>query len=311
MKRIGFLVAMLVTALLCVICVLAEEPAAAVIDGTQVFVAEPGEDPRQIESGAESLRTVVKPGSTVYFSIANAVRAEDLNGLRAVVDWSKGEELTGSPRIEYRRMMDTTGQTSLGYRYVVALEILDTADTRPHTLRGSIKIAKRANASAPEVSLTILVRQDGRDNTDRVVTCAQKTLLMEFGRTEEMVRISFFDSGYFEVGVTGQGPLDVGCTTEPVTDIAERYPEAALKFISWSKQPFFNRIGKLVLYAERDSFLYALRGSGLVETTGSYSEEEGGFVLTTRRLEGFVVSDRALDPEAVPVPQSNPPTVAY
>ena len=159
--------------------------------------------------------------------------------------------------------------------------------------------------------MTILVRQDGRDSTDRVVTCAQKELLLEFGRAEETVQISFFNSAYFEVGVTGQGPLDVGCTTEPVTDIAERYPGAALKFITWSKQPFFNRTGKLVLYAERNSFLYALRGNGLVQATGSYSEEEGGFLLTTRRLEGFVVSDRALDPEAKQVPQPNPPTVAY
>ena len=311
MKRMGFLAVMLVMTLVCVVYTLAEEGvAAAVIDGTQVFVAEPGGEPCRIESGGDSLRTVVRPGSTVYFSIANAARAEDLNGLRVVVDWSKGEELTGTPKIEYRRMMDKTGQASLGYRYVASVEILDTADARPHTLRGSIKIAKRANASAPEVSLTILVREEGQDSTGRVVECARSTFLIEFGRTDEAAQISFYDRGYFEVGVSGQGPLDVGCTTVPVTDIAERYRGAKLKFLTWGKQPFFNHAGKLVLYAEPGSFLYALRGGSMEDITGGYSEDEGGFVLTTRRLEGFVISDRTLDPGAVPVPEPNPLTAA-
>lgn len=310
MKRIGFLVVALMVALLCAFCALAEETAVAVIDGTQVFVAEPGGEPQRIQSSGDSLRTVVKPGSTLYFSIANAVRAEDLNGLRVVLDWSKGEEMTDTPRIEYRRMMDETGKTSLGFRYVAAVTILDTADSRPHTLRGSIKIAKRANASAPEVSLTILVRQDGRGGTDRVVECARSTFLLELGRTNETVHLSFYDRGYFEVDMTGQGSLDVGCITAPVTDIAERYPQAELKFLTWGKKPFFNRSGKLVLYADPETFLYTLQGSRLMQITDSYSEAEGGFVLNTRRLEGFVISDRALDLSAVPIPQPNPPTTA-
>ncbi|WMJ83419.1 hypothetical protein ACS3UN_10125 [Oscillospiraceae bacterium LTW-04] len=311
MKRIVFWLAALLTALLCVVCAMAEEAAVAVIDGTQVFVAEAGGEPCQIESGGESLRTVVRPGSTIYFSIANATRAEDLNGLRVVVDWSKGGELTEMPRIEYRRMMDETGETSLGFRYVAAVDILDTADIKPHTLRGYIKIAKRANASAPKVSLTILVRQDGREDTDRIVACTQKKLILEFSRAEEMVQIAFYDRGFFEVNVTGQGPLNVGCSTEPVTDIAERYPGATLKFLTWGNRPFFNRSGKLVLYAGPGSFLYALNGNRLVELSEGYSEQEGGFVVITRRLEGFVISDRPLDPAAVPVPQPNPPTGAH
>lgn len=310
MKRTVFFILALAAALLCAVRAPAQTPSAA-IDGTQVFIAEPGGDPRQTADGAgDSLRTVVKPGSVIYFSIANALRAEDLNGLRVVVDWSKGEEYTAAPRIEYRRMLDKSGQTSLGYRYVAAIEILDTVDTRPHTLRGSIKLAKRANATAPEVSMTILVRQDGRPSAGRVLTCDRSSFLIEFGHTEETAQVAFYDRGYFDVNVAGQGPLDVGCSTTSVTDIAERYPDAALKFLVWGKKPFFNRTGDLVLYAEPGTFLYALRGRDLVPVVGGYSEAEGGFVLQTRRLEGFVLSDRLLDPDAVPVPQPNPPTGA-
>lgn len=307
-KRMSRLLLALAVVLLCAVGALAEESADVVIDGTQVFMAEPGGDPCQIESGGNSLRTVVRPGAILYFSIANAFRAEDLNSLRVVVDWNKGEEYTAAPRIEYRRMMDKTGQASLGYRYAVAVEILDTVDTRPHTLRGSIKLAERANASAPEVSMTILVRQDGRDSTGQVVSCDRNTFLIEFGHAEETMQLAFYDRGFFGVNVAGQGPLDVGCTTEPVTDVAERYPDATLKFLTWEKKPFFNRTGDLVLYAEPGAFLYALRGGSLVKVEGGYSEPEGGFVLRTRRLEGYVLSDRALDPAATPVPQPNPPT---
>lgn len=311
MKKVVLVAIALFMVMLCAIGVIAEEGAVAVIDGTQVFLSEADGDPCQIESGGESLRTVVKPGSTLYFSIANAFRAEDLEGLRVVVEWSKGAELTGIPRIEYRRMMDKTGKTPLGLRYVAALDILDNADAKPHTLRGSIKLAKRANASAPKVSLTILVRQEGREDTDQRVTCSQKKLLMDFNSMEETVQISFYDRGFFEVGVAGQDPLNVGCSTEPVTDIAERYPDASLKFLTWNNPPFFNRSGRLVLYAQPGTFLYTLYGDKLVSVTEGYSEQEGGFVLTTRRLEGFVISDRALDPEAVPVPLPNPPTAAH
>ncbi len=308
MKRIGFLVVVLMAALLGAVCALADEAAVAVIDGTEVFVAEPGGEPRRIESGGDSLRTVVKPGSTIYFSIANANRAEDLNGLRVVLDWSKGEDMVEAPRIEYRRMMDETGETSLGFRYVAAATVLDTTESQPHTLRGSIKIAKRANAPAPEVSLTILVRQDGRDSSDRMLACSRKTFLLEFGGTNEVVYLSFYDRGYFEVDMTDQGPLDVGCSTDPVTDIAERYPQAGLKFLTWGKKPFFNRAGKLVLFADPEAYLYALQGGSLVAVTDSFSGTEGGFLLNLRRLEGFVISDRPLDPNAAPVPQPNPPT---
>ncbi|MFV0497403.1 MAG: hypothetical protein ACK5L0_04410 [Candidatus Fimivivens sp.] len=308
MKRTVFWFAALLTSWLCVVGAPAQTSDVAVIDGTQVFMAQAGGEPCRVESSAESLRTVVRPGSTLYFSIANATRAEDLNGLRVVVDWSKNGNLTEMPRIEYRKMMDETGEKSLGFRYVAAVDILDTVDTRPHTLRGYIKVAERANASAPKVSMTILVRHDGREDTERMVSCAQKQLLMDFGRTEETVQIAFYDSAIFEVDVTGQGALDVGCSTEPVTDIAARYPDAMLKFLTWGNQPFFNRSGKLVLYAEPGWFLYAVRDNRLVARAENYSEQEGGFVVMTRRLEGFVISDRPLDPAAVPVPRPNPPT---
>ena len=97
MKKVALVAVALFMVMLCAIGVIAEEGAVAVIDGTQVFLAEADGDPCQIESGGESLRTVVKPGSTLYFSIANAFRAEDLEGLRVVVDWSKDSANRVSP----------------------------------------------------------------------------------------------------------------------------------------------------------------------------------------------------------------------
>ena len=87
-----------------------------VIDADEVFVAINGLAPRKIDHSGNSLRTEVQPGSIIYFSIKNAKRAEDLNGYRAVLEWSKGEGYTTHIRIEYREMFDIDGVTSLGYR---------------------------------------------------------------------------------------------------------------------------------------------------------------------------------------------------
>ena len=296
-------------ALLSPVTASADDAAVAVLDTSQIFMAEPGEEPRRIADASDSLRMTVKPGATLYFSIANAVRAEDLTGLRVVTNWSKGEELTDAPRIEYRQMMNETGTEVLGYRYVVALNILPPSIDQAQTLRGTIKLAQRANARAPTVSFILSVRQDGRDGGESII-CRSRTLLTDFSGIAGSITVNFYDDAFFEVDATGQGPLDLGCSTLTVTNIAERYRGARLQFLTWSKRPFFNRAGKLSIDAAPGTFLYELQGDNLVDRSESYSENAHAFVLTTRRLEGFVVSDIALDSDAQPVPEPNPPTGA-
>lgn len=311
MKQVLIFAVLLCAAFFCTAISLADESAVAVIDGSEIFVAELGGEPRLLERDGESLRTTVKPESTIYFSIANAERAEDLTGLRVVVDWSKGEEITSYPKIEYREMMDETGEISLGYRYVASIAILDILDGKQHTLRGTIKLAKRANSKAPTVSFTVSVKQDGLDGTENTVLCQSKTLLVEFDKSTEAATILFYDFGYFEVDVTGQGQLDIGCSLEPVTNIDNRYPNAKLKFLYWIRKPFFDREGKFFIPCQKDDFLYEIQGSKLIDRTNSYSNEQQAFVLTTRRLEGFVISDRKLDLNAAAIPQANPLTAVY
>ena len=102
-------------------------------------------------------------------------------------------------------------------------------------------------------------------------------------------------------------PLNVGCSVEPLTDFVERYPDARLRFFCWPAAPIFNHTGTLTLFAGEEEHLYRIIPGGLIDCTGSYSAERGGFVLQTRTLGEFVISSIPLDPQAPHPAPDNPP----
>lgn len=307
MKRIlAVMIALFVAVSIAAVPFAADDGNVPQINVDEIFLAEKNSPPTKLDRTGDTLRMEIEPESTLYFSISNARRAEDLNGLRAVTNWSKGEEYTLTPRIEYREMMDTDGITSLGYRYVISMQLTGLADEGAHTLRGTIKLAKRTSSIAPTVSFTLLMRKDAGSDEFRMIKCDSPKTIAEFTGGHEAATIFFYDFGYFDVELHDQGPLNIGCSLLPITDIEERYRDAGLRFISWSKPPIFNRVGSMVIPADESEYLYELRGTTLVDRNDTYQEQISSFVIKTRRLEGFVLSDRPLPPNAKVQPQPNP-----
>ena len=281
------------------------------LDVDEIFLAEKNSQPKKIDHSGSSLRTAVTPGSTIYFSIKNARRAEVLNGYRAVLEWSKGEDYVTSVRIEYREMFDFDGVTSLDYRYVIAMNIADFGDDAAHTLRGRIKLAQRRTQNVPEVSFTVSVKKDVVEGETSYILCNTPELNLDFPSFSDIVFIDFGGFCGFEVNSRGQDSVDIGCNFLPITNIAECYREAQLRFITWNKRPFFDHAGKLTVYSSGEEWLYELRGGKLYDISDCYREEEGAFVLVTHRLEGLVISDRELMLDVPQIPEPNPPTAAF
>lgn len=276
-----------------------------------VFIAQQNMPPQKAEHSGENFRASLLPGSTVYFSIKNAHRAEDISGYRAIFDWSKGEEYVTRSRVEYCEVFDTDGKTSLGYRYVVAMGLTETSDDVMRTLRGNVRFADRSSRITPEISFTVSVGKGANLGKADAIFCDSPSVKIEFGTLSETVIINFHDFCSFEVDTVGQQDLDAGCSTMPLTDISEKYRDADLKFIWWNKKPIFDHVGTLRLYPnQREKYLYELRGGKLHDVSDSYDNDQQAFVITARRLEGFVFSDRALDFDAKIVPEPNPPTGA-
>ena len=186
--------------------------------------------------------------------------------------------------------------------------LTETSDDAVRTLRGSIKLADRASRLAPSVSFTISVSNGAVIGRADEIYCDSPRIRVDFQALGESVIMRFYDFCSFEVETAGQQEIDAGCSTSPLTDIAERYREADLEFIWWKKRPIFDHEGTLTVYSEPGKLLYELRGGKLHDVTGSYDHESEAFVLTARRLEGFVLSDRELAPDAPIIPEPNPPT---
>lgn len=311
MKKLFSLILAAFSALLLCFAAFADDAAPLPqINVDEIFLAEKNSAPKRLERSGESLRLEIEPGSTLFFSIENARRAEDLNGFRAVTTWSKGEDYILTPRIEYREMMDSDGETSLGYRYVISMGMTDTLGDDAQTLRGTIKLAQRRSQKVPTVSFTLLLKKNAETGDYHAIKSDSQNVWIDFSNEDGSATIMFYDFGYFDIDVQGQGALNIGCSILPITDIQERYRGAKLRFIRWSSSPVFDHVGRLVIPAEEEEFLYELRGGRLIERSESYIEQEMAFVISTRRLEGFVVSDIPLYPNANAQPESNPPTGA-
>jgi len=306
MKRIFLLMLALCMVISCAVIVSAEE--APAIDIAEVFVERNGFVPQKIEHSGERLRTEITPGSILYFSIKDAKRAEDLNGYRAILNWNKGEEYTTYIRIEYREMFDHDGVTSLGYRYVIAMGIAELGDDVARTLRGSIKLAKRLNQRTDEISFTISVSSGAPIGKATEIRCDSPDITVDFDALEDTVIMHFSDFCSFEVSTEGQEKINGGCIEKVPTDIYERHRDAVMRAIYWTKKPIFDHVGTLYIEADSDEFLYELLGGELIAADTQYDDEYGAFVVKTRRLEGFVISDRELDLTAQQRPEPNPPT---
>lgn len=306
MRRAGLISALLaLTVLLSVVAAAAQQE--PYVTDAEIFVAAPDELPCAVEQVEGSLAQAVSPGSVVYFSIANAQRAEDLTGFRAFVECVRGEPHIGEPRIEYRKVLDKTGTVSLGYRYLVALPLLDASDAEDYLVSGNIRISQRASTAAVRRKFSLVLRRGSRMVTSDSIVCDAQYLPLEFSG-QSAVTLYFYDMARFEVDVSGQGVLNVGCSTEALTDIQLRYPEAKLRFLHWARPPIFNRAGTLFLYADAQESLYELRADGIYPVPNAFSEADEAFVLTTRRLGAYVISDRPLSPQQTPAALPNPPT---
>ena len=275
---------------------------------SEAYVASPGQLPQQVEcSPSGELGEAVYPGSTVYFPIQNARRAEDLTGLRAYVDWTHGSTYCGTPMIEYRMLYSADGE-EIGYRYVVSIEINEIADSAPHTISGGLKVSK-LSANNVQAKFSFTVRLGSSTVTADSVMCEGSSFTLDFGKGAGQTALLFSSYARFEIDAEGQGPINVGYSTDPFGDYVESYPDNSLGFISWTYAPIFNRVGQLLIYTDESSQIYELEGDKLVACDAYYSVEYEAYVIETRRLGSYVISDGALGDPVEPV-RTNPATGA-
>lgn len=105
-----------------------------------------------------------------------------------------------------------------------------------------------------------------------------------------------FKDATFTVNTQGQDDLTLGANCDYDDAVLNRYPEATLLFFNGNGD-YFHHYGTLFLPAEPGSFLYQNVNRTLYDIGAAFNEEAGGFLLRTRNLGQYVISDRSLPVE--------------
>ena len=305
-----FLALVLAFCMIMPVCSLASNDAKPVISSSGVYTLI-GNNAVFCPEERGSLVRAVEPGSAVIFPIENADRAEDLRNLKLfTVRWEMGEEFTSRPYIEYRMLYDETGTKEQGYSYVAVLPVLFLAGEQKANVRGSITLGAHSTGNYKR-KFSFVIRDDGSNPYSDSYLCDGKDFYINFDSSVHQATLIFEDKAQFSVDAFNQGPVNVGYTPAPFSDIMYSYPDHNLQYLRFIHNPVFDRIGELIFYYPKNSFIYEIIPGGLKKLDLEYSEEKGGFTLKTRRLGDYAISSSPL-PDKVKKPRIyNPPTGFY
>ena len=104
----------------------------------------------------------------------------------------------------------------------------------------------------------------------------------------------------FEVDVTGQGKLNLKNNVDFNKEFAAMYDYANIDFITFEKEPTFNKNGVVYIYADEDAFVYEVTADGAKEIKGlAWDEDYEAWTFKTRTLKSYAISDVELTEKTV------------
>lgn len=262
------------------------------------------------------------------------VRYDVVKGIKPKITYEMGGSLIESVEI-VKKKIAADAATSFGshpafYAYFLAVKVKSSTSTSVADVIGEITLKKSGQVDpdaevyeGADFSFSVGFRSavpasDGKTLKDsaRVYAFKGNGTTAEYEEDEEFEFELYGDAGYFIVNTVGQGKLVLWNTTKFNADVAAKYPEANLDFINGCGASF-NKTGELYLYADEGSYLYALKADGtLAAVKAEYDEYEEAFLVKTRTLGSYVISDVELElaPAVVtptePAAPANPSTGA-
>ena len=246
----------------------------------------------------------IKPGKTVYYplELKGGYEEKDMGKVKLKATWEEGADVVESVKVYYLR--DANGD--MGYFAGVATKAGVT--TKGIDLAGEIKIYKSSPNSEWD-TLKVNFEEDGYvsktfddgvndDYTvygDGTSDPEGPTHVVKFEDLED-ITIEFDGVGEFEINVADQEKLYLGFNHKAVSEIADKYDYAELEFTNFPGEPAFFRTGLFSLYAEKDSFIYALNDGKLEAVKATYDEDYEAMKFALRQFpESLIISDTELE----------------
>lgn len=258
--------------------------------------------------------TTALPGQTVYIGLctvgssketptkAYLFDAETLNS-----DTGKDDKLFGSKANKPYSKKGTAGESldivkkeveDGEYYYFAVLEIKEVKDFPPDgydVFPGTIRVTRRNNETFDVTpDLHSIGFEEGDDELE------EDLLGFSFDKGDD-VEINFPDGGGYIYGAARKkGTIVASMSTEEISSIARRYPDADLRFFLGNGASLTDlRSPKLFFEGSEDDYLYEVTGTNtLTNRTKDYDDDEGGFVVSTNTLGKYVVSDTRLSSSA-------------
>lgn len=194
--------------------------------------------------------------------------------------------------------------TEAQYEYWVKISTKDSATTKDIDVVGDISVgtskssAEKDEKLSIDFTLTNANTENGGyfDNVDGDITIEDgERAVVSFADDAEDLIVEFGDDAWFEFNARGQGKLNLAYNTKFNKEFAYDYDDANIDFINFEGEPTTNRTGTLYIYADEDSYIYEVTSKGAKKINGAYyDDDEGAWVIRTRHLTSYAISDKKL-----------------
>ena len=249
-------------------------------------------------------------GKTVYYPLLNKVEApatpyvyesDAVSGIKIKSSWDMNGKLVKGVEVAKKKV---TGEAQK-YIYFVAVTLAESNSTSSVDVVGTVEMRKSGSFDYEDMQLDVNLEVAYPVADDTVIT-EDPQLFKEgagfVGDSEEEFSFDCDENSFFTVNTIGQSKLLLAATTDFDSKIADLYPNANLNFF-YGNGATFNKTGVLTLAADEGSYLYQLKDDGMVRLNAEYDEYDEAFIIKTKTLGKYIISDTEL--KIVNLPSDN------
>lgn len=243
----------------------------------------------EVDTAQTALDELIAANSEFVFE------SDAVDGIKIKQKWDMNSRLVNNVEIAKKKV--TGGDTSHKYIYFVAISIKDSGSTNAADISGTVQLRKSGEFDYDDMELEVDMEIAYELSEDNEITEDVKLFKEGHGfEGDENEEFTFEcdDETYFEVNTLGQGKILLAASSDFDERVSTVYPNANLDFF-YGNGASFNKTGTLYLAAESGSYLYQLKDDGrLVKAVAEYDEYDDCFVIKTRTLGKYVISDTEL-----------------
>ena len=244
----------------------------------------------------------------LYDDFMNPItKADDVDGLKVIADWEKGNVKPEKPQIELVKYQNKTNAAVK--TYAVTFVLPESPETKEADLNGTITIYKStAEKKSPynNFDINLTYGYEVEEDFDGIFADPAKGGVVKFEKDAGEIDIEFDDNAMFTVDATGQSKLNLRYNTKFDSETAAMYDYANIDFVTFEAEPSFNKIGTAYIYADEDAYVYEVTEDGAKAIKGlEWDEDYEAWTFKTRKLGAYAISDVELDEKTVTEDKDN------